>query len=75
MVPEHDPYFAPELQAYVAKVIPTLNIDFDYQYFPGLAHGFATRGNMKDATQRKGLERAKNAAVFWFQQHLHPHSL
>lgn len=74
-VSEIDPQFTPELKEYTAKVLPTLNIEYDYQYFPGLVHGFATRGDMKDAKQRKGLERAKNAAVYWFWQHLHPHAL
>jgi len=74
-IPETDPMFSSELKEYSAKVLPTLNVEYDYQYFPGLVHGFATRGDMNDAKQRKGLERAKNAAVYWFQQHLHPHLL
>jgi dienelactone hydrolase len=73
--PEIDPQFTPELKEYTVKVLPTLNVEYDYQYFPGLVHGFAGRGDMKNAAQRKGLERAKNAAVYWFQQHLHPHLL
>jgi dienelactone hydrolase len=73
--PETDPQFTPELKEYTAKVLLTLNVEYDYQYFPGLVHGFAGRGDMKNAAQRKGLERAKNAAVYWFQQHLHPHLL
>ena len=73
--PEIDPQFTPELKEYTAKVLPKLSVEYDYQYFPGLVHGFAGRGDMKNAAQRKGLERAKNAAVYWFQQHLHPHLL
>ncbi|KAH7121645.1 putative endo-1,3-1,4-beta-D-glucanase [Dactylonectria macrodidyma] len=37
---------------------------FSNRYFPGLEHGFAVRG------EREGMERAKNAAVLWFQQWL-----
>jgi len=75
LAPETDPQYTPELKEFSLATLPTLNIEFDYQYFPGLVHGFATRGDMTDAAQRKGLERAKNAAVYWFQQHLHPHLL
>ena len=63
------------MKEFTLKTVPTLGVEFDYQYFPGLVHGFATRGDMKNAAQRKGLERAKNAAVYWFSQHLHPHLL
>ena len=72
-IPETDPQFTSQLVEYTLKVLPTLNVEYDYQYFPGLVHGFATRGDMNDTKQRKGLERAKNAAVHWFQQHLRPH--
>ncbi|KAJ9639107.1 hypothetical protein H2204_004015 [Knufia peltigerae] len=69
--PENDPLYTEDLKAYSNKVIPTLGIEYDYQYFPGLAHGFATRGDPNNAVQKKGLERAKNAVVYWFAQHLH----
>ena len=73
LAPETDPQFTPELKAYANEVIPSLNLEYDYQYFPGLRHGFATRCDQNDAKQRKGLERAKNAAVGWFAQILHLH--
>ena len=69
--PETDHIYTPELKEYSLKVLPTLGIEFDYQYFPGLVHGFAVRGDQNDPKQKKGLERAKNAAVYWFMQHLH----
>ena len=49
----------------------SLGIDWDYQYFAGLKHGFCTRGDQNDEVARKGLERAKNAAVAWFYRYLH----
>ena len=67
LAPEHDPMLTPELKAFCNKTIPTLGVEYDYQYFPGLVHGFATRGDKNDPVQKKGLERAKNAAVYWFQ--------
>ncbi|KIY02293.1 uncharacterized protein Z520_02431 [Fonsecaea multimorphosa CBS 102226] len=71
LAPEEDPLYTPELKEYSLKTLPTLNIEYDYQYFPGLAHGFATRGDTKDPKQKKGLERAKNAAAAWFREYLH----
>jgi len=70
LAPEIDPLFTSELKEYSNKVIPGLNVEYDYQYFPGLVHGFATRGDVNNPAQKKGLERAKDAAVHWFQQHL-----
>lgn len=68
--PETDPMYSPELKAYSNEKIPTLGIEYSYEFFPGLAHGFAVRGDQEDAKQKRGLERAKNAAVFWFVQQL-----
>jgi len=65
--------FTPELKAHANSVIPTLNVECDYQHFPGLKHGFSTRGDQSDLKQKQGLERAKNAAVGWFAQILHLH--
>lgn len=71
LAPEHDPQLTQELKDYCNATIPTLGVDYDYQYFPGLAHGFATRGDSSNKAQKNGLERAKNAAVHWFVQQLH----
>lgn len=67
---DNDPYLSGELIEYINKVIPTLNIEYDYQFFPGLMHGFASRADTKDPKQVKALERAKNATVSWLQEHL-----
>jgi dienelactone hydrolase len=71
--PEIDPQFTPELKAFALAEIPTLGVPFDYQYFPGLVHGFAVRGdkeNREDAAETKGLQRATRAAVGWFREWL-----
>lgn len=70
LAPETDPQFTPELKAFANETIPTLGVDYDYQYFPGLVHGFAVRGDQSNPAQKAGLERAKNAAVHWFAQQL-----
>ncbi|KAJ5779262.1 Alpha/Beta hydrolase protein [Penicillium paradoxum] len=70
LAPEIDPMFTPELKAYSNLVLPKLGVAYDYQFFPGLEHAFAIRGDPGNAAERKGMERAKNAAVFWMRQWL-----
>ena len=71
VAPEHDHNYTPELKEHCLKVIPTLGVDFDYQHFPKVAHGFAVKGDNTDQVQKLALERAKNAAAAWFAQYLH----
>jgi dienelactone hydrolase len=71
VAPEHDHNYTAELKEYSLKVIPTLGVDFDYQYFPTVSHGFAVKGDEEDQIQKKALERAKSAAAAWFVQYLH----
>lgn len=66
LAPENDPQLTPELKAHCNKVIPDLGLEYDYQYFPGLNHGFAARADLNDKKQKEGFERAKNAVVTWF---------
>lgn len=69
--PEHDWLYTEELKAFSNKIIPTLGIPYDYQFFPRLNHGFAVKGDPKEPEEREGMARAKNAAVIWFRQWLH----
>ncbi|KAK5048020.1 hypothetical protein LTR84_006210 [Exophiala bonariae] len=71
IAPENDFTLTPELKTFCNEEIPKLGIDYAYEYFPGLTHGFATRGDPTNKLQKDGLERAKNAAVSWFLQYLH----
>jgi dienelactone hydrolase len=71
IAPERDPQLTPEMKVYCNTVIPTLGIPYRYDYYPGLTHGFAAKGDAKDQVQREGLERAKRAAVGWFNEFLH----
>lgn len=73
IAPEHDPALTSELKAHANSVIPTLGLEYDYQYFPGLSHGFSVRCDRSDVKQKDGQERAKNVAVAWFAQFLHLH--
>lgn len=70
LAPEHDQAFTPELKEFAHQTIPKLGIDYDYQHFPGVSHGFAAKGNPKIPEQKRAFERAKNAAVSWFNWHL-----
>ncbi|PPQ70319.1 hypothetical protein CVT24_013014 [Panaeolus cyanescens] len=71
LAPEIDNQFTPELKAFANNTIPTLGVPYDYQYFPGLEHAFATRGNQKNPKEMRGMERAKNAVVNWAREWLH----
>jgi dienelactone hydrolase len=61
----------PELKAYTNKILPKAGVAYDYQYFLGLEHGFAIRGDETKPGERDGMERAKNAVSLWFRQWLH----
>lgn len=70
LAPEFDHMFSEELKAYSQEALPKAGVPFDYQYFPGLHHGFAIRGDPQRDGERKGMERAKNAASLWFRHWL-----
>ncbi|KAK3402695.1 Alpha/Beta hydrolase protein [Sordaria brevicollis] len=70
IAPEHDPQFTEELKTYAVTEIPKLGVPFDYQYFPGLHHGFSVRGNRQNEAEIKGMERAMRAAICWFKEWL-----
>lgn len=71
IAPEFDYMFTEELKAYSLEALPKTDVAYDYQYFPGLEHGFAIRGDPRNQGERGGMERAKNAASLWFRQWLH----
>jgi dienelactone hydrolase len=71
MAPENDFAYTEELKKHTLEKLPTLNIPWEYIYFPGLAHGFAARGDPSDPVQKAGLEKAKRDAVGFFNEYLH----
>lgn len=68
--PEHDPVFTQELKDFCNAEIPKLGLEYSYEYFPTMVHGFCTRCDMKSEKEKKALERAKNAVVYWFSHYL-----
>ncbi|KAK7184084.1 hypothetical protein DPSP01_001274 [Paraphaeosphaeria sporulosa] len=68
--PEIDAAFTPELKAYANEVIPTKGVPYDYQYFHGVEHAFATRGNLEDERERRAMVRVKRAMVAWMREWL-----
>lgn len=71
VAPEHDNAFSPELKRYANEVIPTRGVPYDYQYFPGVVHSFATRGSLTEKGEREAMLRAKRAQVAWMREWLH----
>ncbi|KAK4207431.1 putative hydrolase [Rhypophila decipiens] len=70
IAPEVDPIFTEELKAFAQAEIPKLGVPFDYQFFPGLEHGFSVRGNRENEAEMRGLSRAMRAAAGWFREWL-----
>ena len=70
VAPEKDSEFTEELKMYAVTEIPRLGVPFDYQYFPGLKHGFVTRGDQEDEEERRAVGRARRAAVAWLREWL-----
>ncbi|KAN0096722.1 alpha/beta-hydrolase [Hyaloscypha variabilis] len=71
LAPEVDPAFTPELKKYANEVVPTKGVPYDYQFFPEVEHGFATRGNPDDEKERRAMVRGKNVQVAWMREWLH----
>jgi dienelactone hydrolase len=66
LAPERDTTFTLELKEYSLKVLPTLGIEFDYRYFPGVEHAFISRGSLDEPGERQACERAKRSISSWF---------
>lgn len=43
LAPEIDPVFTPELKDLCNRAVPLLGLDYDFQHFAALEHGFAVR--------------------------------
>lgn len=71
LAPENDFVFTEELKKYTLEALPKAGVPWEYIYFPGLAHGFAVRGNPEDVKQKEGLERAKRCFVNFANEWLH----
>jgi dienelactone hydrolase len=71
LAPEHDFAYTEELKKYTLETLPKTGVQWEYIYFPGMNHGFATRGDPNDQKQKDALERAKRSAVNFFNEFLH----
>ncbi|CAD6569919.1 MAG: hypothetical protein CYPHOPRED_003653 [Cyphobasidiales sp. Tagirdzhanova-0007] len=68
---EIDPQFPPDSQAQADKILGSLGEEkYLRKYWAGMIHGFAVRGDMSDAKQKKGKEEALEAAVDWIASKL-----
>ena len=68
IAPEHDMQLTPELKRFANETVPALGVEYDYRYFPGLVHAFATKADEKIPGEKQGANRAKRAVVGWFLQ-------
>ncbi|KAL6703000.1 hypothetical protein ACN47E_010276 [Coniothyrium glycines] len=71
LAPERDFMYSEEMKQYTLQALPKTNVQWEYIYFPGLQHGFASRGDPNNPHQRNGLERAKRSFVNFANEFLH----
>lgn len=69
IAPEHDPTFEADAKELCQREIPKLGVPYLYYHFPGMLHGFATKCDESKASEKRALEAAKNAVVFWMTAH------
>ena len=68
LAPEFDEAFSQELKDYACERVPKLGVEWNYRYFPGQVHAFATRGGLEVEGERRACERAKRGVVGWFEE-------
>lgn len=66
--PEHDKQLTPELKQFANETIPTLGVEYEYRYFPGQIHAFATKAEEKVPGEIQAANRAAKAVTGWFLQ-------
>lgn len=71
IAPADDFTFSPELKQYSFEALPKTGVQWEYVHFAGFKHGFASRGDPSNPSQKSGLERAKRCAVNFFNEFLH----
>ena len=70
LIPEHDFMYTDELKDVTKSHFAGSSPDvYKYVDFPGLSHGFAVRGDLKDANQKQGMELARDEVIAWINKH------
>ncbi|KAK4950275.1 hypothetical protein LTR10_011256 [Elasticomyces elasticus] len=70
IAPEDDFTFTPELKQYCFETLPKTGVQWEYVFFAGYRHGFASRGEIDTVKGRAGMERARNCVVHFFEEFL-----
>ena len=61
------PFWGPELKKYTQRAIPKTGVPYKYLHFPGVEHGFATRGDLADEESKQAIKRAMMTTFYWFR--------
>ena len=69
--PRRDLMSTAELKLHSFQTIMKLDVPFDYQCFPGVAHSCFMNGNSRKVGERDAMARGKSAAVGWVTQFLY----
>lgn len=68
--PEFDPQFTEELRRYANEVIVGLGVPYEFLFYPGMSHGFASRGDLRDEKSMRAIDRATRGTVAFFREWL-----
>ncbi|KAJ6164961.1 dienelactone hydrolase family protein [Penicillium chermesinum] len=71
LAPEHDHEYTELLKMYTFETLAKAAVKWEYIHFPAVGHGFASRGNPADPTQKDAFERAKRSVVHFFNEFAH----
>ncbi|KAK2468897.1 hypothetical protein H9L39_19489 [Fusarium oxysporum f. sp. albedinis] len=63
LAPEFDHVFTPELKAYTLEVLPKTGVAYAYQYFSGLEHDFAIRGDEGKTRREGGYGKSQKCSI------------
>jgi len=69
-VNEHDSQFDPTKQAIADRLFEGQSGTYRKEYFPGMNHGFAVRGDMSKSAEKESKEKAFENVVGFFKEKL-----
>ena len=69
-IPENDEFVTNEFKEFLLQSLPKTGVAWMYQHYPGMEHGFATRGNGKEPAEARAMILAKDITVTWFRNWL-----
>lgn len=66
---EDDDIFPDDMRHKSESILARTGLPWQMYLYGGVSHGFATRGNMNNMSDRFARDQAFRQAVTWFQEH------